>query len=307
MKKHNVAIIGSGPAGYTAAIYTSRAMLGTTIFAGRLPGGLLTKTSTVENFPGFPEGIEGFDLMSAMQEQAEKFGAETDYDTIVSLEFDAVNGHRFTTADGREFRSRAMIIATGAVPRKLGVPGEDKLWGKGVSACATCDGAFFKDVPVVVTGGGDSAMEEAIFLTRFASEVHLVHRRESFRASAIMVERAKSNPKIKLHLNCVVEEIIGTSEVEAVRIKNNLSNENETIPAKGFFAALGHVPATELFSNAGVEVDDHGYIITSGKNSETNIPGVFAAGDCMDPRYRQAIIAAGNGARAALDAEKYLG
>lgn len=307
MIEEKLVIVGNGPAGCAAGIYAARAGLAPRIFAGDHPCGLLALTSEVENFPGFPSGISGFDLVMAMQEQAEKFGAQTDYDTIVSLEFDAVNGHRFTTADGREFRCRAMIIATGAVPRKLNVPGEERLWGRGVSACATCDGAFFKDVPVVVAGGGDSAMEEAIFLTRFASEVHLVHRRDSFRASAIMVERARNNPKITMHLNCVVEEISGASEVEAVRIKNNVSNAVETIAAKGFFAALGHSPATELFKNSGVAVDDNGYIITSGKNSETNIPGVFAAGDCMDPRYRQAIIAAGNGARAALDAEKYLG
>ena len=307
MIEEKLVIVGNGPAGCTAGIYAARAGLKPRIFAGDHPCGLLALTSDVENFPGFPAGISGFDLVMAMQEQAEKFGAETDYDTIVSLEFDAEKGHYFTTADGREFRSRAMIIATGAVPRKLGVPGEERLWGRGVSACATCDGAFFKNVPVVVAGGGDSAMEEAIFLTRFASEVHLVHRRDSFRASAIMVERAKNNPKITMHLDCVVEEIMGTSEVESVRILNKASNSSEIIPAKGFFAALGHEPATGLFDASGVAVDEHGYIITSGKSSETNIPGVFAAGDCMDPRYRQAIIAAGNGARAALDAEKYLG
>ena len=307
MTEEKLVIVGNGPAGCAAGIYAARAGLAPRIFAGDHPCGLLALTSEVENFPGFPSGISGFDLVMAMQEQAEKFGAQTDYDTIVSLEFDAEKGHRFTTADGRGFCCRAMIIATGAVPRKLNIPGEERLWGRGVSACATCDGAFFKDVPVVVAGGGDSAMEEAIFLTRFASEVHLVHRRDSFRASAIMVERARNNPKITLHLNCVVEEISGANEVEAVRIKNNVSNAVETISAKGFFAALGHSPATELFKNSGVAVDDSGYIITSGKTSETNIPGVFAAGDCMDPRYRQAIIAAGNGARAALDAEKYLG
>lgn len=307
MIEEKLVIVGNGPAGCTAGVYAARAGLKPRIFAGDHPCGLLALTSEVENFPGFPSGISGFDLVMAMQEQAEKFGAETDYDTIVSLDFDPVNGHRFTTADGREFRTRAMIIATGATPRKLEVPGEERLWGRGVSACATCDGAFFKDVPVMVAGGGDSAMEEAIFLTRFASKVHLVHRRDSFRASAIMVDRAMSNEKINFHLNSVVEEIMGDKEVEAVRIKDNASGETEIIPVKGFFAALGHVPATGLFGSAGIQLDDHGYIVTDGKTSETNIAGVFAAGDCMDPRYRQAIIAAGNGARAALDAEKYLG
>ena len=306
MIEEKLVIVGNGPAGCTAGVYAARAGLKPRIFAGDHPCGLLALTSEVENFPGFPSGISGFDLVMAMQEQAEKFGAETDYDTIVSLDFDPVNGHRFTTADGREFRSRAMIIATGATPRKLEVPGEERLWGRGVSACATCDGAFFKDVPVMVAGGGDSAMEEAIFLTRFASKVHLVHRRDEFRASAIMVERAKNNPKIKFHLNCIVDEIVGQSEVEGVRITDKNSGAQEVISAKGFFAALGHVPATELFRNAGVDTDAAGYIKVAPDSSATNIPGVFAAGDCMDPRYRQAIIAAGNGARAALDAEKYL-
>ena len=306
MLEEKVVIIGNGPAGCTAAVYAARAGLKPRIFAGDHPCGLLALTSEVENFPGFPNGVSGFDLVMAIQEQAEKFGAETDYDTVVSLEFDPVNGHHFTTADGREFAARTLIIATGAVPRKLGVPGEDKLWGRGVSACATCDGAFFKDVPVVVAGGGDSAMEEAIFLTRFASQVHLIHRRDEFRASAIMVERAKSNPKITFHLNSVVDEITGKSEVEGVKITDKNSGISTVIEAKGFFAALGHEPATELFRNAGVEVNSNGYIKVAPDSSATNIPGVFAAGDCMDPRYRQAIIAAGNGARAALDAEKYL-
>lgn len=234
MIEEKLVIVGNGPAGCTAGVYAARAGLKPRIFAGDNPCGLLALTSEVENFPGFPNGISGFDLVMAMQEQAEKFGAETDYDTIVSLDFDPVNGHRFSTADGREFRTRAMIIATGATPRKLEVPGEERLWGRGVSACATCDGAFFKDVPVMVAGGGDSAMEEAIFLTRFASKVHLVHRRDSFRASAIMVDRAFSNEKIEFHLNSVVEEIMGEKEVDAVRIKDNPPEKRKSFRSKDF-------------------------------------------------------------------------
>lgn len=306
MIEEKLIIIGNGPAGCTAAVYAARAGLKPRMFAGDSPCGLLALTSDVENFPGFPAGISGFDLVMAIQEQAERFGAETDYDTITDIKFDPANGHTLTAADGRMFRTPALIIATGATPRKLNVPGEERLWGRGVSACATCDGAFFKNVPVVVAGGGDSAMEEAIFLTRFASQVHLVHRRDTFRASAIMVERAKNNPKITFHVNSVVEEIIGKSEVEGVKISDKISGDTTVIEARGFFAALGHSPATALFKNAGVETDETGYIKTAPDSSATCIPGVFAAGDCMDPRYRQAIVAAGNGAKAALDAEKYL-
>lgn len=306
MIEEKVIIIGNGPAGCTAAVYAARAGLKPRIFAGDSPCGLLALTSDVENFPGFPQGISGFDLVMAIQEQAEKFGAETDYDTVVDIKFDPAAGHLLTASDGREFRTPTLIIATGAIPRKLGVPGEDRLWGHGVSACATCDGAFFKDMPVAVAGGGDSAMEEAIFLTRFASQVHLIHRRDSFRASAIMVERARNNKKIIFHLNSTVEEICGESQVESIRIADKATGNISSIEVRGFFAALGHVPATGLFKAAGVETDESGYIKVFSGTAATNIPGVFAAGDCMDPRYRQAIVAAGNGARAALDAEKYL-
>ena len=306
MIEEKLIIIGNGPAGCTAAVYAGRAGLKPRMFAGDSPCGLLALTSDVENFPGFPAGISGLDLVMAIQEQAEKFGAETDYDTITSINFDPVCGHILTAADGRVFKTRALIIATGATPRKLGVPGEDRLWGRGVSACATCDGAFFKNMPVAVAGGGDSAMEEAIFLTRFASHVHLIHRRDTFRASAIMVERARKNEKITFHLNATVEEICGNSEVESVKITDKVSGKTSILEVRGFFAALGHVPATALFKASGVETDDNGYIKVATTSSATNIPGVFAAGDCMDPRYRQAIIAAGNGAKAALDAEKYL-
>ena len=307
MDEKKIIIIGSGPAGYTAALYAARAGLKPLLFAGPQPGGLLTTTTTVENFPGFPESINGVALVMNMQKQAVRFGTELLYDSVAELELTDGAIQTVITANGERFSADALIFAAGAAPRWLELPSAAKFKGRGLSVCATCDGAFFKDVPVVVAGGGDSAMEEAIFLTRFASEVHLVHRRDSFRASAIMVERARNNPKITMHLNCVVEEISGASEVEAVRIKNNVSNAVENIAAKVFFAALGHSPATELFKNSGVAVDDNGYIITSGKTSETNIPGVFAAGDCADHRYRQAITAAAAGCRAAIDAERYLG
>ena len=305
MLKEQIIIIGNGPAGCSAAVYAARAGLKPRVFAGDLPCGLLTQTSEVENFPGFTDGIDGLDLVMAIQMQAEKFGAVVDYDTVTAINFTPGN-HTLTTADGREFTTPAIIIATGAAPRFTGVPGEERLRGRGVSACATCDGAFFKGVPVVVAGGGDSAMEEALFLTRFASHVHLVHRRDTFRASAIMVERARAHEKITFHLNSTITEITGNDEVDGVLITDKNTNATELIPAKGFFAALGHTPSTALFKAAGVATDDNGYIIVENNTSLTNIPGVFAAGDCMDPRYRQASVAAGNGVKAALDAEKYL-
>ena len=306
MIQEKVIIIGNGPAGCSAAVYAARAGLNPRVFAGDLPCGLLSQTSEVENFPGFPDGIDGLDLVMAIQLQAEKFGAKVEYDTVTDIRFNPGSLHTLTTASGEEYSAPAIIITTGAAPRYLGVPGEERLRGRGVSACATCDGAFYKNLPVAVAGGGDSAMEEANFLTRFASEVHLIHRRNEFRASAIMVERARQNQKIKFHLNCTVEEILGSGEVEGIRICDKSTGETRVIPVRGFFAALGHVPATELFKAAGVEVDENGYIKVQGSSTLTNIPGVFAAGDCMDSRYRQASVAAGTGVKAALDAEKYL-
>ena len=305
MKKHKIAIIGSGPAGYTAATYTSRAMIDTTVFAGRLPGGLLTRTSTVENFPGFPEGIEGFDLMSAMQEQAEKFGAAVEYDEVVSIEFNNSGKHLLTLSTGNVFEADAVILALGSSPRKLGIPVEEKFRCKGVSSCATCDGAFFKGTPVVVAGGGDSAMEEAVYLTRFASHVHIVHRRESFRASAVMVERAKNTPNITFHLNCTIKDICGNERVEKVIISNHNTGEDEEIVCSGIFCALGHTPNTQIVEGK-IPLDQDKCIITDHPHTSTAIPGVFAAGDCADPFYRQAITAAGSGCRAAMDAVRYL-
>jgi thioredoxin reductase (NADPH) len=299
-------IIGNGPAGLTAAIYAARAGLAPLVFAGNVPGGLLTLTGDVENFPGFRDGIGGFDLVMDMQAQAEKFGAYVEYEEITEIKLQSGGPHTLKVSDGRTIECAAIIIASGATPRKLEVPGEDRLWGNGVSACATCDGAFYKNLPVAVAGGGDSAMEEALFLTRFASEVHLIHRRDSLRASLIMQERAKKHPKIKFHMNALITEIVGDKKVSGVRFVDREFNKETLLPCSAVFTALGHTPCSELFSKAGVEVDLAGFIVVKNNTSHTNIPGVFAAGDCADPRYRQAIIAAGMGARAAMDAEKFL-
>ncbi len=301
-----IVIAGNGPAGCAAAIYAARAGLSPLVLAGETPGGLLTQTSEVENFPGFPDGITGFELVNQMQIQAEKFGARIEYETIAAAELNSNGTHKLTLSDGTLLETEVLIIASGAVPRYLGVPGEERLRGNGVSACATCDGAFFKDVPVVVAGGGDSAMEEAVFLTRFASEVHLVHRREQLRASKIMADRARSNPKIIFHLNTRITEITGDSKVSGVKLENTQTGAADYLPCNAVFAALGHIPCSDVFKNAGIEIDPQGYIVVKNNTSHTNIRGVFAAGDCADPHYRQAIVAAGAGAKAAIDAEKFL-
>ena len=299
-------IIGNGPAGLTAAVYAARAGLKPLVFAGSNPGGLLTQTGDVENFPGFPDGIGGFDLIMDTQKQAEKFGAYVEYEEITAVKLQSGGPHTLTVSDGRIIECAALIIASGATPRKLEVPGEDRLYGNGVSACATCDGAFYKNLPVAVAGGGDSAMEEALFLTRFASEVHLIHRRDSLRASLIMQERAKKHPKIKFHMNCLITEVVGDSKVSGVRFVEREFNKETLLPCSALFTALGHTPCSKMFNDAGVETDVSGFITVKNNTSLTNIPGVFAAGDCADPRYRQAIIAAGMGAKAAMDAEKFL-
>ena len=302
----NIVIAGNGPAGGTAAVYAARAGLAPLVLAGNTPGGLLTQTSEVENFPGFPDGISGFDLVMNIQTQAEKFGARIEYESITAAALSAAGFHRLTLSDGRVIETATLIIASGAVPRYLGVPGEDRLRGNGVSACATCDGAFYKDVPVAVAGGGDSAMEEALFLTRFASEVHLIHRRDQLRASRIMAERARQHAKIKFHLNTRITEILGDRKVSGVKLTDTVTGAESELACRAVFAALGHAPCNDVFSQAGVAVDSAGYVLTAAGTTATNIPGVFAAGDCADPRYRQAIVAAGSGARAAIDAEKYL-
>ena len=298
-------VIGCGAAGMTAALYAARANLNPLVIAGPLPGGLLTQTSDVENYPGFPEAVNGFELMSKFQQQAEKFGARIEYEKVEKADLKPGGPQKLTLEGGQVLECQALIIATGASPRWLGLESETRFLNKGVSACATCDGAFYRNVPVVVVGGGDSAMEEANFLTHFASEVHLVHRRDAFRASKIMVDRAKNNPKIKFHLNSNVTEIVGSEDVEGVIIRNSTTGEQSRIDCKAYFAALGHVPSTALFKGV-LEMNEAGYLTLQGASSRTSMEGVFAAGDCADPVYRQAIHAAGMGCAAAIDAERWL-
>lgn len=298
-------IIGSGPAGLTAAVYAARANLNPLLIAGNLPGGLLTQTSEVENFPGFPEGINGFELMLAMQNQAEKFGARIEINTVESVNF-SDNAHTITLEDGNVVTAQAVIIATGASPRWLGLESESRLKNCGVSACATCDGAFFTDLDVVVAGGGDSAMEEALFLTKFAKSVTVVHRRNELRASKIMAERALAHEKIKFVWNAQIVEVLGDKEVSGIKVRDNASGVESVIDCQGLFVALGHEPQTALFKGQ-INMDEKGFIQLECNTSLTNIPGVFAAGDCADSRYRQAITAAAAGCRAAIDAERFLG
>lgn len=302
----DVTIIGSGPAGYTAAIYLGRAGYQPTVIAGALtPGGQLMNTTEVENYPGFPEGIMGPDLMDAMRKQAERFGAKLVYDDVVSVDFSA--GTKTLTLDGGDtITARAVVVTTGSRVRKLGVPGEAEFAGRGVSYCATCDGFFFRGKPIVVVGGGDSALTDADFLSRFGSSVTVVHRRDAFRASKILVDRAASNERIALHMNAVVERIDGDdSGVQSVILRDIVDGSTSTLPANGVFVAIGHTPATEFLDGA-LELDEHGFIVVDGASTRTNVPGVFAAGDVVDSVYRQAVSAAGMGCRAALDAQDYL-
>lgn len=301
----NIVIIGTGPAGYTAAIYASRADLKPIVIAGKLPGGLLTQTNDIENFPGFPDSVNGFELMMMMQKQAEKFGAKVFQTSVKSVDFKNGGPQTLELENGQKIVAKSVIIATGSTPRWMGLDAEKRLAAKGVSACATCDGAFFRNVPVVVVGGGDSAMEEASFLTKFASKVILIHRRNEFRASKIMINRAESNSKISFVLDSVVVDIIGEKSVEAVKIKNLKTSEESVIECRGYFAALGHVPSTAIFKDC-IDMDEKGFIKLQEGSSPTNVEGVFAAGDCADNHYKQAITAAGMGCRAAMDAEHYL-
>ena len=303
----NVVIIGSGCAGWTAAIYTARANLNPLLITGQQPGGLLTTTSIVENFPGFRNGVEGTGLMTEMQEQATRFGTRIQYlSRVDSVDFTGVPLK--LTVDGQKIETRSVIVAVGAGHRHLGVPGEHELENKGVTYCATCDGALpvFRNKPLVVVGGGDSACEEAMYLTRFASQVHLIHRRDSLRASRIMAERTLTNPKITPIWNSVVEEVLDVSkaQVTGVRIKNTVTGVASTIDCAGVFVAIGHTPNTQVFKGQ-LAMDDAGYLVL-GQGSRTNVPGVFAAGDCADSVYRQAITAAGMGCAAAIDAERFL-
>ncbi len=302
----NVVIIGTGCAGLTAALYTARANLNPLVLTGTMPGGLLTTTSIVENFPGFPEGIDGYELMTRMQKQAERFGARVKFGTLEKVEL-SQQPFRLEV-DGEEVMARTIIIATGAGHRHLGIDSEARLEKKGVTYCATCDGALppFRNKPLVVVGGGDSACEEAMYLTRFGSIVYLVHRRDALRASKIMAERALANPKIKPIWDSVVTEILGVEQekVTAVRLRNVKTNVESEIACSGVFVAVGHVPNTQIFEGV-VERDENGYIIPK-QGTETSVPGVFVAGDCSDHVYRQAVTAAGMGCAAAIDAERYL-
>lgn len=304
----DVVIIGSGPAGYTAAIYLGRAGYRPLVIAGALtPGGQLVNTTMVENYPGFPDGIMGPELMDNMQRQAERFGAEIIWDDVIAVSTDTTSGRTSIAVDGGDtYLARAVVIATGSEYRTLNVPGEVAYAGHGVSYCATCDGFFFKDKPIVVVGGGDSACEEAEFLSRFGSSVTLIHRRSTFRASHIMVERVKQNPKIQLVMDTVVQNIQGNDNgVQKVSVLNTATQKTSIIPANGVFVAIGHTPATG-FLNGLLDTDSDGYIVVNGASTQTSMPGIFAAGDCVDRVYRQAISAAGMGCRAALDAQAYL-
>jgi len=301
-----IIIIGSGCAGWTAALYTARANLQPLVLTGRQPGGLLTTTSIVENFPGFPEGVDGYELMARMQKQAERFGARANFGTVEAADF---SKRPFPlTVDGERVEALAVIIATGASHKHLGVPGEDLLETKGVTYCATCDGALpvFRNQPLVVVGGGDSACEEALYLTRFGSVVHLVHRRNSLRASKIMAERTLSNPKIKPIWDSAVTEVLDAKQdqVTGVRLKNIKTGAESVLNCAGVFIAIGHGPNTEIFKGQ-IEMDANGYIIPKC-GTMTNVPGVFVAGDCADQVYRQAVTAAGAGCAAAIDAERFL-
>lgn len=306
---HKVIIIGSGPAGLTAALYSGRANLKPLIFEGHQPGGQLTITTEVENYPGFEHGIMGPELMDIMRKQAYRFGAESIFRNIIKVDL-SKRPFKITDEENKEYFAETLIVSTGASAKWLGLDSEKTYMGYGVSSCATCDGFFFRGMKVVVVGGGDTAMEEANYLTRHASEVILIHRRDEFRASKIMLDRAKQNPKIKFVLNTVVEEILGKEEdskktVTGVRVKNVKTNESYVIECAGFFTAIGHEPNSKLFKGI-LDMDANGYLITQKSSSATNIEGVFACGDVQDSYYRQAITAAGTGCMAAIDAERYL-
>jgi thioredoxin reductase (NADPH) len=301
---HDVIIIGSGPAGYTAALYTARAQLAPLVFEGTSFGGALMTTTEVENYPGFRDAIMGPELMDQMREQALRFGADLRMEDVESVSLDGPV-KSVVTAEGETFKARSVILAMGAAARYLQVPGEQELLGRGVSACATCDGFFFRDQDIAVIGGGDSAMEEATFLTRFARSVTLVHRREEFRASRIMLDRARNNDKIKFVTNAAVVAVDGDSTVTGLKLRDTVTGEESTLPVTGVFVAIGHDPRSALVRDV-IDVDAEGYVLVKGRTTNTSLEGVFAAGDLVDHTYRQAVTAAGSGCAAAIDAERWL-
>jgi thioredoxin reductase (NADPH) len=303
----NTIIIGSGPAGYTAAIYAARADLNPIIYTGLEPGGQLTTTTDVDNFPGYPKGIDGPTMMNELKEQAERFGTEVKIDFISKVDFSKEKGgiHKLYTQNGDEIKSKTVIISTGASAKYLGIESEQRLIGGGVSACAVCDGFFYKSQDVAIVGGGDTAIEEATYLAKICSNVTMLVRKDHFRASKAMQNRLANFDNINVLFNHEIDEVIGENVVEGIKIKNNLNNEVSEIKITGLFIAIGHSPNTDIFKGS-VEMDDGGYILTDKISTKTNIPGVFAAGDVQDKDYRQAITAAGTGCMAALDAERYL-
>lgn len=303
-ENRNVVIIGTGPAGLTAALYTARANLEPVIYQGPEPGGQLMTTTDVENYPGFPEGVLGPEMMQLFEAQASRFGADLRYGTVTAVDLSR-RPFRVLVDDEKGLWAQTIIISTGASARYLGLKNEKRLLGRGVSACATCDGAFFRNVDVAVVGGGDTAMEEAMFLTRFASKVYVIHRRDELRASKIMQERAFENEKIEFLWNTVVTDVIGENQVSALQIQNRETGETAELPVEGFFVAIGHKPNTEVFKGW-LEMDGQGYIKTKADSTYTNVPGVFASGDAQDHVYRQAVTAAGTGCMAAIDAERWL-
>lgn len=304
-KTFKVVIIGSGPAGLTAALYAARADLAPIVFEGPEPGGQLMQTTDVDNYPGYPDGVLGPKMMEDFRNQATRFGADCRYGYVTNIDFDQ-RPYKLEVDEEVEIFAHSMIISTGASAKWLGIESEQKLRGKGVSACATCDGAFFRDQHVIVVGGGDTAMEEATFLTKFASKVTVIHRREDLRASKAMQQKAFDDEKIDFLWNSELQEVLGENEVEGVKVLNNETDEVKTLEdVTGVFIAIGHKPNTDLFKDV-LKMDDVGYIQTEGQSTRTEMPGIFASGDAMDPIYRQAVTAAGTGCRAALDAEKYL-
>jgi thioredoxin reductase (NADPH) len=304
IEKTNCLIIGSGPAGYTAAVYASRANLSPILYTGEQPGGQLMITTDVENYPGYPDGINGPMMMEDFKKQAERFGTDVRYEMITKVDFSNAL-HKVWTESGKEIHADSVIISTGASAKWLGLESEQRLNSKGVSACAVCDGFFFRGQHVAVVGGGDTAAEEALYLSKLCKEVHMLVRRDEMRASAIMQERVMNAANIKIHWNTETVEVLGEEVVEGVKVVNNKTNETSEIAVTGFFVAIGHKPNTDIFKGW-LDMDNTGYIITEGKSTRTNVEGVFASGDAQDSIYRQAVTAAGTGCMAALDAERYL-